>query len=159
MFLPELPPDISFVLLSSDEVDMLFALAAKHEAMGPHIEAKWGWDEAYQLSVHKKHYEEKPFYKIVRSGEAVGTLSIQCSREYMRFGEFYLFKKYQGKGLGTLILRHCLEFAEFLKLPVRLEYLHWNPVGSLYKRHGFTEIGQSDIHVFMERPFEAKASS
>lgn len=153
MFIPDLSPNIFFTNLSSNEADMLFAFDAKRQAMGPHIYAKWGWDEAYQLAIHKKHYKEKPFHKIIRSGDAVGTLSMQCFSDYMRFGEFFLFSKYQGNGLGTLILRHCLQFADSLKLPVRLEYLHWNPVGSLYKRHGFIEIGHSEIHAYMERPY------
>jgi hypothetical protein len=35
--------------------------------------------------------------------------------------------------------------------PVKLEHLHWNPVGSLYRRYGFVEVARSEIHCFMER--------
>jgi hypothetical protein len=35
---------------------------------------------------------------------------------------------------------------------VRREYLKWNPVGSLYLRHGFVRTHEADIHFFLERP-------
>ena len=70
----------------------------------------------------------------------------------MRFGEFYLFPAYQGRGVGSAILRHCVILGELYGLRVGLERLHWNPVGSLYRRHGFVEIGRSEVHAFMERP-------
>ena len=35
---------------------------------------------------------------------------------------------------------------------VRLEYLKWNPAGSLYLRNGFVRTHETDIHVFLERP-------
>jgi hypothetical protein len=36
-------------------------------------------------------------------------------------------------------------------LPMRLRYLKWNPVGSLYRREGFRQVGETDIHFLMER--------
>ncbi len=33
-----------------------------------------------------------------------------------------------------------------MNLPVRLRYLKWNPVGSLYRRNGFQQVGESDVH-------------
>lgn len=69
----------------------------------------------------------------------------------MRFGEFYLFPEHQGQGAGSTILAHCLAVADSMRLPVRLEYLHLKPVGSLYRRHGFKEIRSSEIDCFMQR--------
>ncbi len=65
--------------------------------------------------------------------------------------DFYLLPEYHRRGLGTKILRHCLSVADAMSLPVRLRYLKWNPVGSLYRRNGFREIGETDIHFLMER--------
>jgi hypothetical protein len=36
-------------------------------------------------------------------------------------------------------------------MPLRLRCLKWNPVGSLYRRHGFTVIDDTEIHFIMER--------
>ena len=82
----------------------------------------------------------------------MGTLSLMTLADHVRLGEFYLAPDVQDQGLGSMILRHCLDSADAAERPVRLEYLSWNPVGRLYRRHGFLETGRSDTHVFMERP-------
>jgi hypothetical protein len=34
---------------------------------------------------------------------------------------------------------------------VRLQHLKWNPVGSLYRRHGFSVIDETENHFIMKR--------
>jgi GNAT superfamily N-acetyltransferase len=148
--------DIRFEALLPRPEDLEFSFAAKKEALGPHIRARWPWDEDYQRQVHRQRFSEKPFFKIWRRDDAVGTLSWSIDDGHARFGEFYLFAKYQGAGFGTRILRHALEQADHQNLPVRLEYLKWNPVGSLYLRNGFVRTHATDTHIFLERP--AKSS-
>lgn len=148
--LPELPPDIRFELLPGSEAAFEFSFAVKKQALGPHILKRWPWDEDYQRQIHRLRLAEKPFFAIHRNDVAVGTLSWLAASDHFRFGEFYL--QHQGSGLGTRILTHALSLADAAGLPVRLEYLKWNPVGSLYRRNGFRPIGETDIHVFMQRP-------
>ena len=149
--LPALEPNISFEHLPPSPHALEFSFAAKKEALGPHIRERWPWDETYQREVHRARFSEKPFFSILQGGNAVGTLSWTIRADHARFGEFYLFKAYQGKGLGTRILEHALAQADALRLPVRLEYLKWNPAGRLYLRHGFHPTHETDIHVFLER--------
>jgi len=156
--LPALEPDIRFEHLPDSEHSLEFSFAAKKEALGPHICARWHWDEAYQREVHHARFAEKPFFSILQAGHAIGTLSWMICADHARFGEFYLFKAYQGQGLGTRILKHALAQADALYLPVRLEYLKWNPVGRLYLRHGFRPTHETDIHVFLERPATRRRS-
>jgi GNAT superfamily N-acetyltransferase len=150
--LPELPSDLRFELLPDNEAAFEFSFAVKKEALGPHILMRWPWDEAYQRQIHRLRRAEKPFFAIHRNGVAVGTLSWQAHPDYFRFGEFYLLAQHQRCGLGTRILAHMLSLADAARLPVRLEYLKWNSVGTLYRRHGFRPIGETDIHVLLERP-------
>jgi GNAT superfamily N-acetyltransferase len=150
--LDPLPPDIRFEQLLPNSEDLEFSFAAKKEALGPHICARWPWDEDYQRQIHRQRFAEKPFFKIWRQEDAVGTLSWLIQEDHARFGEFYLFARYQGAGLGTLILRYALRLADERNLPVRLEYLKWNPVGNLYLRNGFVRTHETDIHFFLERP-------
>jgi GNAT superfamily N-acetyltransferase len=84
-------------------------------------------------------------------GQSLGTLSLQRQPDHLRLGEFYLFPKYQGQGTGSRVLAHCLAVADRLALPVRLEHLHWNPVGALYRRQGFKDIGRSETHCLLQR--------
>lgn len=156
MNIPDLPPDLSFPKLGTSPEDQEFAFEVKRAAIGPYIIQRWGWDDNFQRDVHDSRYREKPFYMVRRGEKRLGTLSFQVLAGHIQFGEFYLFPIFQREGTGAKILAHCLKLADSLALSVRLEHLHWNPVRSLYKRHGFVDVGRSDIHCFMERPVAVK---
>jgi GNAT superfamily N-acetyltransferase len=151
MHLPDLLPDVQFHVLPRDEEALRYSFEAKRAALGPYIADRWGWDEAFQIQTHQAHFGEKPFFKIVHGGRGAGTVSCMRLGDHIRFGEFYLFPECQGKGLGTRVLQHCLSLADGQGVPVRLEHLKWNPVGRLYRRHGFAVVGETEIHWFMER--------
>lgn len=149
--LPPLKPDIEFSLLPNTQEALRASFEIKRDAMAQHIIPRWGWDEDLQMQIHRKHFDSKPFFQIDKDGVCVGTVSFQPSADHVRIGEFYLLGRYRGDGLGTRILEHCLSLADEQGLPVRLEYLKWNPVGSLYLRHGFSVTGETDIHYLMQR--------
>jgi GNAT superfamily N-acetyltransferase len=138
------------------EADFDFAFEAKKDAMGPYIRVRWGWDHDYQLSIHKLRWAEKPWFVVMVEDAAIGTVSIHEQPEFVRFGEFYVLSAFRGRGFGSMILEDfCLQCDESSRA-ARLEYLKWNPVGSLYKRHGFEVISEDDIHYFMERKARAR---
>ena len=138
-------------LRKSDETDFDFAFKVKKDALGPYIADRWGWDEVYQLSIHRERWKEKPWFIITLGENRIGTVSINELEDSVRFGEFYLLNQYQGKGIGTNVLSEFLDGCNKNGSKVKLEYLKWNPVGSLYLRHGFKVISENDAHYFMER--------
>ena len=160
MHLPDLPPDIRFHLLPKDEPALRYSFEAKRAAMGPYITRRWGWDETLQRRLHGERFGAKPFFKVIRRDQPIGTVSMMLLADHVRFGEFHLFPDgaQHPRGIaridrvGRRIVRQCLALADAQGLPVRLEYLKWNPVGTLYRRHGFAAIAESEIHWFMERP-------
>jgi len=151
MKVPDLPPNLKFRMLTPTDEEFEFSFQAKKRALGPHIIKQWGWDEKFQREVHDQRLREKPFCQIELNGRPIGTLSLQLLPEFVRFGEFYLIDSFRGLGIGSKILAHCLELADDEDIPVRLEYLLWNPVGSLYRRNGFVEVGRTSTHFLMER--------
>jgi GNAT superfamily N-acetyltransferase len=151
MDIPELPPDISFERLPHTPEASDFAFEVKRVALGPHIIARWGWDEVFQRNFHEQRFRDTPFCRIMHNGQAVGTVALTALADHLRLDEFYLFPAHQGLGLGARILKHCLAIADARGLPLRLRYLKWNPVGSLYRRHGFRVIDETEIHFIMER--------
>lgn len=150
MRIPDLPPDIRFRRMHADDGAAAFVI--KKAALGPHIAARWGWDDAAQTEFHRHRFGERPVLAIDRAGETLGTVCLHDIGGRLSFDEFYLLPRWQRQGLGTRILRHCLAQADAQGLPVRLQHLEWNPVGSLYRRHGFVENSRNGVHVFMERP-------
>lgn len=131
--------------------DYKFSLEAKRQALGPHIAVRWEWNEDLQEEMHRKRWNERPWSIIQIEEQAIGTLSFEEKEDHIRFGEFYLLPEYQGQGIGSGLLRVVLDKADTLRLPVRLEHLKWNPVGSLYLRNGFEIVSQNDIHFFLTR--------
>jgi ribosomal protein S18 acetylase RimI-like enzyme len=131
--------------------DSEVAFALKREALGPHIIAKWGWDEPYQRTVHAQRWSSKRFFRIVLDGATVGTVAVDEAPDHVRVGEFYVAPAHQNQGIGTAVLRPILLNASKRQLVVRLECLKWNPALSFYKRHGFVVTAESEIHFFMER--------
>lgn len=150
--LRDLAPNIRFEPLPNTAEGFEFSFSAKRLALGPYIVERWGWDETYQRAVHVDRLTNKPFYHIIRDDLAIGTLSFASQLDHIRFGEFYLLPDYQRQGIGTLVLTHCIAQSDMLGLPMRLEHLKWNPVGKLYRRHGFTAVGETDTHWLLERP-------
>ncbi|WP_240349386.1 GNAT family N-acetyltransferase [Halomonas binhaiensis] len=131
--------------------DYDFAFSVKKDALGPHIERQWGWDEEYQLRIHEQRWREKPWFLIYLGEQKVGTVSLQEAPSTLRFGEFYISSKWRGKGIGTRVITDVVSRCDIENRTCKLEYLKWNPVGSLYKRHGFEVVDENDIHYFMLR--------
>ena len=152
LHLPDLPPDLRFVTLPQNERAFLYAFDVKRAAMKPFLEARGGWDDALQKRLHRERFAEKPFTRILWRDRAVGTVSLMRLAAYVHFGEFYLLPGDQRLGLGSRILRHCLQLADAASLPVRVDYLKGSPVETLYRRHGFAVVGETGTHWLVERP-------
>ncbi|MFE6865309.1 GNAT family N-acetyltransferase [Kitasatospora sp. NPDC057692] len=65
---------------------------------------------------------------------------------------FYLSPAYQGRGLGTAVLRHVLARADAARVPVRLVVVQGSAARRLYERHGFTVEAQDPVDVHLLRP-------
>ena len=132
--------------------DFEFTFDAKKQALGPYVIERWGWDETYQREIHKQRWRERPWSLITLENDPIGTVSIQHLNDYYnRFGEFYILEAFQGQGIGTKVLQSFLAQCDQEQKRVKLEYLKWNPVGSLYRRNGFKVIDENEIHFFLER--------
>ncbi len=137
-------------LVPAEEADFEFAFAAKREALGPYVEARWGWDDALQREFHRQRWTERPWSIIVAAaGEKVGTVSVARTAAHVQFGEFYLLPRFQRRGIGTGVLQTVIRQADTDGFPIKLEYLNVNPVGSFYKRHGFVVVAENDSHYFL----------
>ena len=56
---------------------------------------------------------------------------------YAYLMDLFIFDKFQGKGLGTMLIKHILEQPD---LQVRLWFLATNNAHGLYKKFGFSSI-------------------
>ena len=65
-------------------------------------------------------------------------------------GNICIIPEYQGKGIGTKILKDKLE--EYKDYNIEIQYFKQNPVGNLYKRLGFVQNGEKEFHYVMIKP-------
>ena len=142
---------MGITLSPAGEADFEFAFEVKRQALGPYVQARWGWDDALQREFHRQRWDERPWSIITLAGQRVGTVSCARTPTHWQFGEFYLLPSFQNQGIGSEVLRSFLREVDTEKLAVRLEYLKNNPVGSLYKRHGFIVVTENDSHYFLVR--------
>ncbi len=131
--------------------DEPFVYATRVAAMRAHIEKKWGWDEKLQQQFHRHRWLAKNWFLICEHNLPIGTFCLDRSGSNLQFGEFYLAPPHQRRGIGSHILTTSLAFADSFSLTTHLEYLKWNPVNTLYARHGFVPVHESDTHVFLSR--------
>ena len=65
-------------------------------------------------------------------------------------GNICIIPEYQGKGIGTQILKYKLE--ENTDMNIEIQYFKQNPVGRLYERLGFIPSGETEFHYQMKKP-------
>ena len=128
-----------------------FAYDVKRQALGPYVEAHWGWDDEFQRTLHRRHWTERPWSLITSDGQRVGTVAVTRTPTHFQFDEFYLLPRFQKQGIGSEVLKIILRQADAAHLPVKLQHLKWNPVGSLYRRHGFVVVDENDTHYLLVR--------
>jgi ribosomal protein S18 acetylase RimI-like enzyme len=134
-------------------LEILYEL--KRAALGPHVIARWGWDEALQRATVEEKWRTKTFFAIVHEGETIGTISIDADgTDGIEIGEFYIAPEFHGRGIGGAVLAQVLEQARSQGRAVRLQCLKWNPASRLYLRHGFRVVRESETHYQMEHASE-----
>jgi len=136
----------------AENSDYEFLFELKKSAEFEPIKAVFGWDENVQREIHRSEWNEEQPTIIEVDGLAVGSYLVQYHTEYLYFGRFFLLPQYQGKGIGSQVLKDVIEIAAQKSLPIKLCYLQGNRVGQLYKRLGFEVTGQDEQFVHMLKP-------
>ncbi|MCR9473026.1 GNAT family N-acetyltransferase [Vibrio diabolicus] len=136
----------------AENSDYEFLFELKKSAEFEPIKAVFGWDENVQREIHRSEWNEEQPTIIEVDGLAVGSYLVQYHTESLYFGRFFLLPQYQGKGIGSQVLKDVIEIAAQKSLPIKLCYLQGNRVGQLYKRLGFEVTGQDEQFVHMLKP-------
>lgn len=128
---------------TADDYDFLFAL--HRSAMRPYIEALWGWHEEWQAEYFLKKFDPATRKVIVIDGVDAGVLVVEERPDEVYVGLIELLPPYQGRGIGTEILRQLAADAHRRGLPLALHVLTTNePAQRLYKRLGFTPVAEEE---------------
>ncbi|KNG93141.1 hypothetical protein ATO11_13460 [Pseudaestuariivita atlantica] len=136
----------------------LFALYAESRAQEM---AQTGWSaEATrdflksQFALQKRGYATSypgATYTILQvDGIDGGRLTVDRQSDCLRLIDLLIASEWQGRGLGTDILRALMHEAQGGKVPLRLSVAKGNPVQQLYARLGFRVTGDIGQYWAME---------
>lgn len=143
---------ISLVPYTDDNYEFVYEV--KKNAYKKYVEECWSsWIEEDQREYFKK------FITAVRNNAYI----IMNGKTRIRFyngevltngnyevGNICIIPEYQGKGIGTRILKDKLE--ENKDRDIEIQYFKQNPIGKLYERLGFVLNGETEFHYQMMKP-------
>ena len=130
-----------------------FVYEVKKEAYKKYVEENFGeWNEEEQKEYFDKFINavKENAYIIEYENKDIGFYNGETleNGDY-EIGNICIIPKYQGKGIGTKILKDIIK--QNIKRTIRLQYFKQNSVGNLYKRLGFVLVGESKYHYQMEK--------
>lgn len=133
------------------DTDTEFARSVHHRAYRDVSERQFGpWDEAWQNGAFAASWASGAFEIVSCDGEACGYLCVEDGTDEIHVHEIVLLPEFQGRGIGSFLLREVMERAQRRGLPIRLRVLHLNRALHLYRKLGFQEIGRTEAQVLMQ---------
>ena len=137
------------------QADYQFLYTLHKLALGPYVEATWGWDEESQRKLFRDAWEPTANQVVLLSGEPIGCLRVEEHDDHVFVGYIALISGHQRHGIGASLIRQVQVSAATRGVPVRLNVLKVNPACALYERLGFAVVGEDDVRWFMESPIGA----
>jgi ribosomal protein S18 acetylase RimI-like enzyme len=130
---------------------MDFARTVHHLAYRHVVTRQFGlWDETLQDRFFDRGWSTAKIEILLVDGEPCGYTGIEDRPGDVYLRELVIQPEYQGRGIGTTILRQVMARAQGRGVPVRLQVLQQNRAQDLYRRVGFREVGRTETHVLME---------
>ncbi len=142
--------EVSFRKARASDSEFIFTV--KKAAYREYVEQVWGWDDNYQWERHNKEFASHDFHIIQFNGTDVGILVISHTSDALKINQIYILPEYQGKGIGSACLARIIDDANLEEKSVVLQVLKVNTRGiDLYRRLGFTIVGENSIYFQMEK--------
>ena len=131
--------------------DYEFVYNVKKDAYKEYVEECWGpWNDDIQKELFKKFIEtvKNNAYIIMYENKKIGFYNGEIIENgNYEIGNICIIKEYQGRGIGTKILKEKLK--EYKNKNIEIQYFKQNPVGKLYERLGFVPNGEKQFHYLM----------
>ncbi|MCB9798813.1 GNAT family N-acetyltransferase [Candidatus Nomurabacteria bacterium] len=134
---------MEFALRSATIDDKEFLYQLNKSTMSSHVERIWGsWDDAWQRDNFDKKFTLEGYDVIDVDGRNAGALWVSRETSQIKVERLHILSEFQGRGIGTRILRNLIREASDQSREIVLSVLRTNTrAKSLYERLGFEEIG------------------
>ena len=131
-----------------DDSDILYLI--HRAAMGEYLEQAFGpWTEEFDREQHEQWLSAGRARVILVGDEIAGVLDVEWQADVAVLYRIGIDPTFQGRGLGTAIVRDLLRECGERQLPARLHVFPHNPARRLYQRLGFREVGSDSASIVM----------
>jgi GNAT superfamily N-acetyltransferase len=128
---------MKIALREARPVDYGFARQLYGATMRERIEKAFGWDEYRQDMSFARQFILREVRIITLAGKDVGWIQTRVERPVMNLFQFYVAPEWQGRGIGSHILKRLLAEADRRRSVIALSVMKGSPAIQLYQRHGF----------------------
>lgn len=132
--------------------DLIYTLKAA--SVRPYVEKIWGWDEDDQRNDFDRDFSHmKQFNVIEVDGTFARFVQYYFAYPYFEVVEIHLLPAFQGKGIGSDILRFLQKVCIAQDRNIRIGCFKENHrAKALYQRLGFMQTEETDTHYILEYP-------
>lgn len=131
--------------------DIDFARHVHHQAYKDVVTRQFGtWDEQAQDGFFNGDWIASAYEIVVCDGVPCGYLCVLDHEKHIHIIDIVLLSAFQGRGIGTHILRQIIERAKARQVPIKLGALKENRAIALYQRLGFKEFKRTETQILME---------
>lgn len=138
---------LSFRPAQDSDIDFLYDLHVV--TMREYVDQTWGWDDAVQETMFRKHYIPAEIQIITLNDKDIGMISLEERKEDVFLRVIEIHPAYQRQNLGTTIIQKIINDAIHKMKPIHLRVLRVNPAKRLYERLGFSVIEETKTHYIM----------
>jgi ribosomal protein S18 acetylase RimI-like enzyme len=141
---------MDIALRPATDADTEFARRVHHGAYRDVVERQFGpWDDAAQDRYFARDWRDATFEIILADGRPCGYACLEDRAADVHVRELVIAPEFQGRGIGTALLRRVQQRARDRGVPVHLGTFAQNRALALYRRLGFREVERTDSHVIL----------
>lgn len=130
----------------SEDYDFLFDL--NETTMREHAEQLWDWD--HSEAFFAKRFQPERWQVIQSEGQDIGVLIVNEEDDEIYVAEIEILPDWQGRGIGSSIIRLLMESASRAGKPLTLRVLHVNErARELYERLGFQLFKEIETYIYL----------
>jgi ribosomal protein S18 acetylase RimI-like enzyme len=134
---------------TEDDLDFLWTL--HRSTMREYVAQTWSWEDEFQERHFRGKFEPERIQIVLYQGAPIGSISVHYERSRIFLGVIEIAPAYQGRGIGTRLIRRLCDKADAANVPLELQVLKVNPAIKLYERLGLAVVGETDTHYLMQR--------
>ncbi len=135
----------------ADDSDREFVKALHKMAYHDVVMRQFGsWDDNLQELFFNKVWAPEKYKILLCDGVPCGVTSIYNKEDYIYFAELVISPDFQGRGIGSKILKKVTQESDQTGVRIRLDVLKENQAQHLYRRFGFIDTAETPTHFEME---------